>query len=345
LALVLKDPPRQDIEALGLNADVADDKILAAIIGDEEAGAGERILVTADTLRMLKAEQYSLGALSPSEDMRKTEEPDPLELENRELRRQLDDRPKLALGFAGQLSHVTAKLLVFDDFREDHLDEMIEEERSALESPLSGTMLALTHEPPSEREIERYLDAFRKWLRENYDNLVRSRLTVSVDIELRNDGRGTATDIEVSLTVPPPLSVVRPPQAEVSPPPARPEWRSRHDLLLGNTRLFEQMERARRGGGISVADLLSAQQRDGVLNYDDGHPQSAGFHLRALKHASGRQVTLPVWFARTADAQATQGFAVAYRVHAEHPPDIGADTLDVKLKVTQVPLSIYHIER
>lgn len=343
LEVALKDLTNPEVEAFGLSPDITDDRILAAVLKDRDAAGSEQLLVTADNLRKLKAEACGLPAISPPDEARLSEEPDPRDDEIRKLRRQLDERPKLSLGFPGRPSHVTARLLVFAEFSEDHLDEMIEEERSSMDNPLVAAMRDFTHEPPSKREIERYLDELRQWLRDNYEHIVRSRLTVSVDIELQNEGRGTATDIEVSLSVPPPVSLVRPSTTEVPTPPERPEWRSKFDLL-GNARFLKQMERIGRGGGVSLADIMSVQERDGTLDTDESQPQAASFHLRALKHTTAHRVKLPVWFANAGDALAMTGFGITYRVHAASPPDIEQGELGVKLDVEQVPLSVFHIK-
>ena len=315
LDVTLKDLTNQQVEAFGLSPDVADDRILAAILTEREAGGFDPLLVTADNLRRLKAEASGLRAISPPDDTRLPEEPDARDEEVRKLRRQLDERPKLALGFPDRPSHLSARLLVFEEFSEEHLDEMIEEKRSSLASPLSAAMRATMYTPPSDREIQRYLDELRQWLRDNHEHIIRGRLTVSVDIELENEGRGTATDIEVSFSVPAPIALVQLSPAEVPPPPAEPEWRSKFDPL-GNVRLLkQQMDRAI-GGGVSFADIMAAEQRDGTLDTDSSHPQTASFHLRALKHTTAHRVSLPVWFENAEDALATKGFGITYRVHA-----------------------------
>jgi hypothetical protein len=344
LELAIKDPTNADVAALGLSPDVSDDRILTAILKDAQAGLLDAAFVTADNLRMFKAEAHGLRVLPVSDDQKLADEPDPREEEIRKLRQKLDERPKLALAFEGQASHLTASLLVFEEFSEAGLNAVIDEERSCLDDSLSAAMRAALYEPPGEQEKKRYLEKFRQWLRDHYDDLARSRLTVSLNLDLRNDGRGTANDIEVLVTVPPPVLLVQPSPVELSTPPARPKWRSRLDLL-GNFRLLEQMEERIGKGIVPLADMLAAQNHYAAISYDDSNPQTARLDLRSLKHTSVHRVSLPAWFPDAETALATTGFAISYRIHAAFPPDIEEGELHVRLDAKRVPLSTFHIRR
>jgi hypothetical protein len=264
------------------------------------------------------------------------DEPDPLEQENRKLREQIDMRPKLALTFADGASHTTARLLVFDKFGEEHVEEMVEEERSLLDDPVAA-MRSITHTPPSEGEKDRYLKEFGQWLRGNFDDIIRSRLTVSVDLELQNVGRGTATEIAVSLSVPPPFSLVQPSPATIPPPPAQPKWRSMHDILAGSRLLVEERFGSRA--------IMVVEDRDRRLEVDDSKPRAAVLHLQSLKHTTNHPVRLPIWLPDADAALSKQGVGISYRVHAASPPDITKGVLNVKLDVTQRPLSVFDLER
>ena len=343
LALVLKDIPYARVEALGLSSDVGDDKILAAILEDE-AGADTRVLVTAENLRRFKAEAHGLSVLLPPDDKKVADEPHPLEQENRRLKQQLDDRPKLAIGFEGKAPYAAVRLRVFPASLDDQENAIVEEERASLTGLFAKALRSILEVPPSELEIERYLKSFREWLVENYDTLSRARLGFSADLELRNDGRGTATDVEVSLSVPEHVFFAPPASLTVSRPPAQPRWRARMGAL-GDDAFLREVGLAGSGSGMAIAEMLAFEQADGRLDCDESHPHRAGFNFSSLKHTTAPRVSVPLWFASVDAALTTKGFSIGYRVHAAYPPEILEGDLAVKLDVEEIPMSAAHIKR
>jgi hypothetical protein len=335
LALALKDPTPQAIQALGLNAEVNDDKILTAILTDADAPGHEGVFVTADNLRRFKARDHQLAVLCPPEDAKIADEPDPVELENRRLRQELDTRPKLALAFKDQQTHVIVKLQVATESVDERLDEIVEEEDSRIDGVMAHAFGALLRDPPSKAENLRYLNKYREWLRENYDHIVRSRLTFSVDLALANDGRGTATGIDVTLTLPENVFPFEPSPVEIPARPEQPRWRSRLGALDEMESIGKML--SRRNDPIALAKVF-ARERDGVVEHDEARPHEAKLRLRALKHSTVFPLNVPLWFADVATALDTTGFSIGYRVHADNPPDILEGKLNVKLDVAEIPL-------
>jgi hypothetical protein len=340
LALALKDPTSPAVQALGLSPDVSDDKILTSILTDADAEGHERIFVTADNLRRFKAREQHLAALSPPDDHKLADEPDPLELENRKLRLQLDTRPKLALAFKDRQTHVMVRLPVATESVDEQLDTIVEEEAGRIDSAMTLAFRGLTHDPPSQAETKRYLGKYREWLRENYDQLVRSRLTFCVELELRNDGRGVAEGIDVSLTLPEEIFLFQPSPVEIPAPPEEPRWHSRLGALGEWPSIGMVQPRE-----VAFAEVRSMQETDGVLEHDEALPHAAKLHLETVKHQAVFALKVPLWFADSVTALAATGFSIGYRVHADNVPDIQDGSLGVKLDVQEIPLSAYHIKR
>jgi hypothetical protein len=340
LATALRDPTNQQVEALGMSPDAGDDRILAAILRDAEAGGHEGVFVTDDTLRRLKARDHALAVVAPPDDKKLADEPDPLDVENRKLRQEIDTRPKLALAFKDRATHVAVRLLVPVESVDEQLETIVEEERDMIDGVMAHAFGDMLHDPPSKAETSRYLDKYREWVRQHYDELVRSRLTFTVELALSNDGRGVAKGIDVSLTLPETLFPAQPSPVEIPLPPKRPEWRSR----LAALESFKLPSVPDYGLG-AVAETFSMQERDGVLEHDEAHPHLAKFHLRSLKHGLVFPLTVPLWFADVDTARAATGFAIGYSLHADNLPDIRTGKLDVKLDVAEIPLSAHHIKR
>jgi hypothetical protein len=343
LALALKDPTSSAVEALGLSPDVSDDKILASILTDTQAEGQERVFVTADNLGRFKSKQLHLATLYPPDEHKLADEPDPLEIENRKLRQELDTRPKLTLAFKDHQTHVTVRFQVATESVDMQLDTIVEEEAERIDGVMAHAFGDLFHDPPSKAENLRYLDKYRQWLSQNYDDIVRSRLTFCVELELRNPGRGIATGIDVWLTLPEKIFPFQPSPVQIPPPPEQPRWRSR----LGALGEYESLARMLPPGvdAMSIAEALTIRERDGVLDHDVADPHAARFHLRALKHATAFELSVPLWFADIETARHATGFRIGYRVHADNLPDVENGELDVKLDIAPIPLSAYHIKR
>ncbi len=162
----------------------------------------------------------------------------------------------------------------------------------------------------------------------------------SVELELRNEGRGVAEGIDVQLTLPEEIFLYQPSPVESPPPPEQPRWRSR----LGAIDESIAMTRPSGLGAIAFTEAL-VREKDGVLEHDEAHPHVAKLHLPALKHSMVFPLNVPLWYADPVTALAATGFSIGYRVHADNLPDINNGELRVKLDVPQIPLTAYHIKR
>ena len=103
--LFLPDEPQLDFAAERLSQTIADDHLIASVLDYTRQSGVSALVATADLGLEVKLRSRGIGVLELSDELRLPAEPDPVELENRNLRRQvarLKARiPKLSVVFKG----------------------------------------------------------------------------------------------------------------------------------------------------------------------------------------------------------------------------------------------------
>jgi rRNA-processing protein FCF1 len=268
-----------DARELGLDPTRGDDRLLASARDlSARNGAARVVVVTNDTGMRIKARQLSIEVLAPADDSKLADELDPVEKENRDLRRRLDRLesrlPELGLKIEGGVDSGTR---IHAELRFEppiSLQDAIRAASSAaeLEAPVrrgpnqspilrrpsaGGFDLSqLRNLPPldpaaiSLHEFERYEQerqtfltksaefAERKWKRDEY-----ASRSVHLVLVLTNSGTAPAEDISVALEVPAGPLVSRAIEFPESDPPVRPiEPRTNAQKSANRASAYELLE-------------------------------------------------------------------------------------------------------
>lgn len=227
--------PAVDYQKLGLNQDWSDDVLIASVLQyktdhPEDAAV---TLVTQDSGPRLTASQLGICVLELPEECKLPMEPDPLEVENRELLRTIsalqNALPKLTVSFAGSEqpeSYASFSLLAPPDSMEDEITHKIEDLRIKLpkqhpakatppnsESSLSmlqAQLASLNYMDPIPAEeyerynrgVDEYLKSYESYMRETWEFQAAMKRSIRFEIEIRNIGTAPAEDVDVLLYFP-----------------------------------------------------------------------------------------------------------------------------------------------
>ena len=105
----LPDEPQLDFAAERLSQTIADDHLIASVLHYTRQSGVSVLVATADLGLEVKLRSRGIGVLELPDDLRLPTEPDPIELENRNLRRQIARfearMPKLSVVFEGSAQH------------------------------------------------------------------------------------------------------------------------------------------------------------------------------------------------------------------------------------------------
>lgn len=259
--------PTIDYQKYGLNPQWSDDVLIASILEYSRTHTGEEtVLITQDSSPRMIARQLGIAVAELPEEMKLPEEPDPLEVENRELSKKLERLqnalPQLTLCFAGSNepeTHAHFLLSPPPDTMENEITRKINDLRSKLpkqypsppKTPSTGphdSLAALSELyaavasfgpiPPEEydrynRDVDEYLAEYEQYMRETWEQNAALRRTIRFEIEIRNTGSAPADDVDVMLHFPDGFSLMSkddPPNLPKEPrPPRKP--RSRMEML------------------------------------------------------------------------------------------------------------------
>jgi hypothetical protein len=228
--------PAIDYAAKDLNPNRQDDRQLASIITFIEANPGERVMLIARDLNLrTRAKAFGIEAPSLIDELDLPDEPDPKDLEIKELRKrnlELEKQfPKLKLRFKIGSDHVTVTISDFAVLSEDDVSRMIEETRlrfpkmavkpddseqakvSRPKGPANLSDLAKLFERGVDgyteidkrnynAELDKYFSDLEDYLREHSAYARQECLTAELDIDLVNDGTAPAEDVDIHLHFP-----------------------------------------------------------------------------------------------------------------------------------------------
>jgi hypothetical protein len=324
--------PMIDFPASNLSPSVADDQLIASVLSYEAENASSIYVATADVGLEIKLRSRGLQPLILSEELRLPDEPDPLEQENRSLRRQLAERhtPVLALvteapgrhpfTMAPEVTSPSAPTLEQVRREHPHIAPAVEPPAAAQGSTgferLQAEFLASARSMMHPRivryndERETFLRAYEKYLADLKIWEEQHALTIGVELSVSNAGTAPASDIDVVLLFPDDLILLTkddlPKRPKAAVPPAPPDSVA---SLLGAARsplgLGDYLHR------IDMPDLDSTA-RAGCHEYE------VSYWLRNLKHGFTGKLR-GVYF-RFPDRQAVRSFSVNYQLSATELP-------------------------
>ena len=219
------DVPKIDYQKYGLDPQWSDHALIASIFEYRMKYSNEQIvLITQDTGPRLKAQQLGIEVRELPEEMKLPDELDPIEIENRELKKELgkyqNAMPKLTVCFAGSNDHrcfsLTKSPENMDNVIACKIDDLRRKFPKLYQSPSDSFTLLTEHSPdmnifdsimPREynkynSDVDKYLSAYKQYMYKkwNYDEYL--RLTISFKIEIRNTGSIPAEDVDVEIHFP-----------------------------------------------------------------------------------------------------------------------------------------------
>lgn len=217
--------PMVDYEKLGLNPDWSDDILIATVFQYKTDHPDDEsiVLVTQDTGPRMTASQLGIRVIDMPEKYKLPSEPDPIELENRELTKTIaalqNALPKLIVAFAGSDEsehHATFRLPRPPESMEHEIARKLEELKTKLPkshppksaASLMQTQLAgLNYIDPEEYErfnqgVDEYIKSYEQYMQDTWEVQAAIRRSLRFKIEIRNIGTSPAEDVDVLLHFP-----------------------------------------------------------------------------------------------------------------------------------------------
>ena len=215
----------RDLRALGLDADIGDDHLLAEILAAKETLPGRHVLVSADFGAELRAEAREIELVPPPEECR-LPVPDATEKELKKIQSELQmlraRRPILSVGFKGGENHMKCSVVLPELTAESKVEEMVEIERRSLlldvpEStysdrfgvsahylaPMGGLGLTRDVVIRYNKEVEDHLLKYRDHLRQFRDiEMDLIARTLEIRLALGNEGSETASTVRIRIVAP-----------------------------------------------------------------------------------------------------------------------------------------------
>jgi hypothetical protein len=219
---------------LGLDPQWSDDVLIATIMQYKSDYPSEEVLlISQDTGPRLTASQHGIAVYQLSEDLRLQTEPDPVELENRELKKTIERLqralPQLTVFFKGseppqsyakyslpKPSELTAELVTaqINQLRAKH-PKINPPNRDSIDDGSVQVQLIRAivgssdlYQIPSEEyerynsEIEQFYGNYEQYLHNMREYDARNKRTISFTIQIANTGTAPAEDVDASILFP-----------------------------------------------------------------------------------------------------------------------------------------------
>ena len=347
----LPDEPQLDFAAERLSLTIADDHLIASVLHYTRQSVISALVATADLGLEVKLRSRGIGVLELPEDLRLPAESDPIELENRNLRRQIARfearAPKLSVVFEGGAQH---RALCFRDPNANSVPSLVQiradnpymHGKKAVARPRDRVgaafadiqrltqQLGVSPERADKynEELEQYFNQYQRYL----DHHAAWRETLSlhhlVKFVIANDGTAPASNIDLDLFFPDGTRPVDeddiPKEPKAAKAPERPQG---------------IVEMRGLGGSDYLSPLTTPNLHDVTNPNDDGHPivgkdgDSVRIGYSTLKH--GFSVTSDGLIFRFGDAAAVRAFSVEFRLSADELPDALKGLLHFRIDGTE----------
>lgn len=354
---VVQGRPRIDYPAHDLDPGRSDDVMLASMLTfrDREPDA-DLVLVSQDATPRIEARRLGFTAIGLPDECKHEGEPDPLEAEVKELRRQLDRYrgalPKLSLRFCGDgpgdrlVIRLPPHLEAPGSYVNGEVAALREKYPPKYEAPRPGFSVLPDDVPQDEyvrynRDCEAYFKAYAAHLMETWEWQIERHLTVPLPVELFNGGTAPGTDVDVELTLSGRFRVVEGSGAdeEGSEPPAPPQAPRTREQIMRDRDL--RLVRAIQPYTPDYAFLTRQGERT-VPNVTDPEIEEHGegryevrWHVAKLKHDYAAD--LPPVRIVFESPEAARSFGIPYRIHAGNLLDEEEGTLHVVVKQATEP--------
>ena len=347
----LPDEPQLDFAAERLSQTIADDHLIASVLHYTRQSGVSALVATADLGLEIKLRSRGIGILELPDDLRLPAESDPVELENRNLRRQIARfearMPKLSVVFEGGTQHHALSLrdpnansvTSLDQIREDN-PYMYGTQTVARPQDRVGAAFAefqrLTQQfgVSAERadkyngELEQYFDQYQHYLDHHAAWRETFGLHHLIKLVIANDGTAPASNIDLDLYFPDGTRPVD--EDDIPKEPEAPKAPKRPQGIIEMRGL---------GGSDYLSPLTTPNLHDMINPNYDGQPivgkdgESVRIGYLTLKH--GFSVTSDGLIFRFADAAAVRAFSIEYRLSADELPDALEGQLHFRIDGTE----------
>ena len=347
----LPDEPQLDFTAERLSQSIADDHLIASILHYTSQLDGSVLVATADIGLEVKLRSRAISVLELPVDLRLPDEPDPVELENRNLRLQIARfearMPRLSVNFKGGSQHHALYL------REPNASLVTSLEQIRADNPyIDGTQAAPSTQDrfnaafdevqrltkqfsiSAERvdkfneELERYFSQYQLYLKNHAVWSEMLSLHHQVKIVISNDGTAPATNIDLDLSFP---DGIRPIDKDDIPKEPKAPKAPRRPRGIMEIHGF---------GDSDYLSSLTAQDLHSMINSNyDGQPivdkveNSIRIGYPTLKH--GFRVTTDNMIFRFADATTVHPFSVGFHLSADELPEALKGQLHFRIDDTE----------
>ena len=215
----LPDEPQLDFAAERLSQTIADDHLIASVLHYTRQSAVSVLVATADLGLEVKLRSRGIGVLELPDDLRLPAELDPVELENRNLRRQIARfearMPKLSVVFEGGAQHHPLPLRAPNGNSVASLDQ-IRVDNPYMQRPKDGAGAAfvnfqrLTQQlgvsaeraDKYDEELDQYFDQYQRYLDRHAAWCETLSLHHLVKFVIANDGTAPASNVDLDLFFP-----------------------------------------------------------------------------------------------------------------------------------------------
>jgi len=228
--LFLPKAPSVCYEDHGLDPEVDDDRLLAAMLTYREDNHDQRIVLVSDDVGpRVKARPLQFEAQTLEDDLRLPSEPDPVESELRELRRKhqrlVNAQPELRIEFEDEAQHrrFTLEQSANTD-RDATLDALLAEERkkwpkakpdqASLNVAVKLSLVSADEIARYNQEVDDYLHEYEEYLLNNWEYEARKKRSLTLDLFLHNKGGAPSDDIDILLNFPDGFVVFDPEEQE-----------------------------------------------------------------------------------------------------------------------------------
>ena len=347
----LPDEPQLDFAAERLSQTIADDHLIASVLHYTRQSGVSVLVATADLGLEVKLRSRGIGVLELPDDLRLPAEPDPVELENRNLRRQIARfearMPKLSVVFEGGAQHHALSLrdpnansvTSLDQIRADnpymHRPQAVARPQDRIGAAFADIQrLTQPFGVSAERadkyneELEQYFNQYQHYL----DRHAAWRETLSVHhlvkLVIANDGTAPASNIDLDLFFP---DGTRPVDEDDIPKEPKAPLAPRRPQGIMDIRGL--------GGSDYLSSLITPNLHHMINPNYDGQPivgkdgDSVRIRHSTLKH--GFSVTSDGLIFRFADAAAVRAFSVKFRLSADEVPDAVEGQLHFRIDGTE----------
>lgn len=351
--LFMPDEPQLDFTAEGLSQTIADDHLIASVLHYIRQSDASVLVATADLGLQVKLRPRKIDVLELPDDLRLPVEPDPAELENRELRRQIARfearMPKLSVEFEGGAQHHALSLrdpnansiTSLDQIRMDnpymHGTKPVARQQDRGDDALADFLRHLTQQlgvlaeqaDKYNEELEQYFNQYQRYL----DRHAAWRETLSlhhrVKLVIVNDGTAPASNIDLDLVFPDGTQPVD--GNDIPKEPEAPQAPKRlQDFGIVDFRYL---------GDYDYPSLMTQNLHQMTNPNYDGQPivdkdgDSVRIGYSTLKH--GFRVTSENLMFRFSDAEAIRSFSVEFHLSADELPDAVVGQLHFRIDGTE----------